>query len=205
MPTVGPTVTVCEGEAVLLRPRKAGDLAACARLLRTVHHHDGYPVVLPEDELEFLVVPDTLGAWVALDGLEIVGHVALHRRSNAPVMALAAAVTGGDPEAFGVVARLLVAPSARRRGIARALLERAAGAAVERHLRPMLDVVTEHRSAIALYDRCGWQCIGSVTVGFGGGLVVEELVYLAPATGREPTGGEPTGTEPTSDRRDDGA
>ncbi len=78
------------------------------------------------------------------------------------------------------MARLLVAPTARRRGIGRGLLGRAAEEAVALGRRPVLDVVTEHRSAIHLYDRCGWQPAGTVTVTFPE-LEVTEVVYLAPA------------------------
>ena len=59
------------------------------------------------------------------------------------------------------IARLYVDPGVRRQGLARALLETATSCAVAHGLRPVLDVVSDSRPAIALYERAGWQLAGT--------------------------------------------
>jgi GNAT superfamily N-acetyltransferase len=74
----------------------------------------------------------------------------------------------------------LVSPSVRRAGIGRSLLEVAASHAARLGLRPVLDVVDRHEAAIRLYENSGWTCAGRVTVTFGRGVSVDELVFLGP-------------------------
>lgn len=178
--------------AMRIRPRHDPDLGACATLLTAVHAADGYPVNLPHDPVAFLAPPDTLGAWVAEDGGRLVGHVALRSRTSAPVMAAAAAAAEVGAERLAVVARLLVSPESRRRGVGRALLEAAARRALELGRRPVLDVVRSHTAAVALYDREGWDRAGEVEVTFPSGQTVKELVFLAPRRPETaPTRGHP--------------
>ncbi len=80
-----------------------------------------------------------------------------------------------------MIARLLVAPAARRQGVGRALLEHAARQAARRGLWPVLDVAADLSSAIQLYEDCGWVLAGAVTVTFRDGDSLDELVYLGPA------------------------
>ena len=163
---------------MLVRPRTDDDLDALERVAEAVQQLDGYPPYLPAG-LRSFVAEDAVAAWVVeVDG-QVAGHVALHRRSSRPVMALATEATGRPPERLGVVARLLVRPDLRRRGLGRALLSTAAGAATERGLWPVLDVGVRFAGAIALYERCGWSRAGRVTVAFGD-FTFEEFVYLAP-------------------------
>lgn len=172
-----------------IRVRRDGDLPSLGRLLTAVHATDRYPVNLPEDAVAFLKVPDALGAWVAVDGGAVVGHVLLRPRTSAPVMALAQRATGYPPERLVVVGRLLVAPGTRRRGIGRALPERAAERALALGRWPVLDVVRDQRAGIALYERAGWQRAGEVTVTFGGERTFEELVFLGPPPDRRQRSG----------------
>ncbi len=165
-----------------VRPRADGDLVACERLAEMVHAHDGYPVYLPGDLRSFLAVPDAIGAWVADEDDEVVGHVALHPARAGAVMDLATEKTGIPASRFGVVARLLVNPAARRLGIGRSLLDRAAGHATHLGLRPVLDVVDRHVSAIRLYESQGWIRLGQVTVTFGRGVPINEFVFIGPRT-----------------------
>lgn len=165
---------------VEIRPRKEADLEACITLLDAVHAADGYPMYMPEDPASFLVTSDELGAWVAEDGDRLLGHVALRTRSSAAMMEMAASAAGVGPEQLGVVARLLVAPGARRQGAGRALLQAAARRAVELGRRPVLDVVRTHAAAIALYHRAGWTRVGDVQVTFTTGQTVDELVFVGP-------------------------
>jgi GNAT superfamily N-acetyltransferase len=111
---------------------------------------------------------------------DIVGQIAVHERSSAPVMDLAASILAQPTDRLGVIARLLVDPSRRRIGAGAALLEHAACEAVGRGLWPILDVVVDSAGAIGLYERCGWIRAGEVTVTFRSGTTVQEFVYLAP-------------------------
>ena len=163
-----------------VRERTEDDLDICEELGRTVHKLDGYPIYLPGSLRSFLFSSGALGAWVAEIGGDIVGHVALHRRSSDAVMKVAVDFTGLPAERFGVVARLLVAAEARRHGVGRALLLTAAENAVSRGLRPMLDVVTRHRGAVHLYEDAGWIRAGETVVPFGNGDSVTEIVFLGP-------------------------
>ena len=145
---------------------------------------DGYPVYLPGDLRSFLAAPDAIGAWVAVEDAEIVGHVALHPGRVGAVMDLATKTTGIPASRFGVVARLLVCPAARRSGIGRSLLDHAAGCALHLGLTPILDVVDRHVPAIRLYESQGWIRLGQVTVTFGPGLSIDEFVFMGPGLER---------------------
>jgi len=162
----------------IVRPRWDADLDACAQTAREVHAVDGYPPYMPDDDFRgFVASPDALGAWVAVAGDEILGHVALHRSSHVAVTQLATSALGVGPDQLGVVARLLVASSARRQGIGGVLLERATREAQERHLVAILDVAMSLPAAVALYDRSGWTRLGTVVFEPPEGWPIEEFVY----------------------------
>jgi GNAT superfamily N-acetyltransferase len=165
---------------VRIRLRVDSDVHKCVRIAEQVHLLDGYPVYVPNDLEDFVASPDALVAWVAEEDGEILGHVALHAHSSNAVLALASESLGQSSDRFGVVARLLVAPDARRRGIGRSLLGTAAMECVQRGLRPILDVVTEHAQAISLYEGEGWSRAGQVTVTLGDGKEIQEIVFLGP-------------------------
>jgi len=63
---------------------------ACVRLAEVVHERDGYPAYLATDLRTFLSAPDALAAWVAEAEGQVIGHVALHRRSIPAAMSIAA-------------------------------------------------------------------------------------------------------------------
>lgn len=180
---------------VAVREREDGDLSTCASLLLAVHEADGYPLHLPGDPVSFLSVPDALGAWVAvvadapvgeapvgeaLVGEALVGHVLLRPAANPKMMVMASDATGLPEQRLAVVGRLFVTPSARRRGVGRALLARAARHAWALGRQPVLDVVAKDLHAIALYEREGWRKAGSVRVTFHG-TTIDELVFVGPA------------------------
>jgi GNAT superfamily N-acetyltransferase len=158
----------------------SSDLSDCIELARVVHVNDGYPVYLPEDLRSFIAVPDNLGVWVAEEAGEVVGHVALRPDSSSAVMVLAEEVTGFPAAKLGVIARLLVSPTARRMGVGRSLLEVATQRAVELGLWPILDVVVQHEAAVRLYQDAGWRRAGIVTVTLGRDVPIEEIVFLGP-------------------------
>jgi GNAT superfamily N-acetyltransferase len=167
---------------VSIRERGDDDLPACERLARAVRLADGYPVFLPnEDFRRFVELRGCFAAWVAeIDG-EVVGQVALHPAGLLPVVGLIRSTLDLHPERLGAVSRLMVAPTARRRGVGKQLLEVAATEASRRGLVPILDVVRRHESAVALYENSGWTRVGPVEIDLPDGTMVDELVFLAPA------------------------
>jgi len=170
----------CDRLGMHVRARTEADLGGCERIAEQVHGIDSYPVYLETDLRRFLVSSDAHQAWVAeIDG-EVVGHVALHRSASDEVMSVASEATGRPIERLAVVARLLVSPAFRRRGIGRVLLDTAADAAVALGLWPVLDVVTRYRGAIDLYDKAGWARAGEVRWHLPDGAPLDELVYIGP-------------------------
>lgn len=167
--------------SLVVRPRVEADLDRLAAMAVDVQTLDGYPGRRPLDLRAFLASNVALAAWVAeLDGA-LAGHVALHPTSLPVVMELASSSVGCPIDELGVVARLIVSPSARRAGVGRALLAAAADDARRRGLHPILDVVTAYAAANALYDACGWRNAGEVTMRFSDGLELQSYVYVAPA------------------------
>lgn len=162
--------------------RTESDLDVCEQLCLDVHQRDGYPRRLPDDLRRFMAWPNAICAWVAeLDG-EVVGHVALHASGSPEIMDLTARMTGQPVERFGVVARLLVSPHARRNGLGRSLLLRASGHAVSLGLVPLLEVTTDLQPAIDLYEDSGWLRVGKTSVHWRStGDVVDEYAYVAPS------------------------
>ncbi len=162
-----------------VRHRQAGDVEEVTQVAEAVRRLDGYPPRLPD----LFAGPEVLAAWVAVDEGVVVGHVALHRTSAEPVMTLAREATGWPTERLVVVARLLVAPPIRRRGVGRLLLGHAVTEAHIRDRWPVLDVAAQFGAAIALYESCGWRRAGPVSFLFRDGTTVREadsLVYLGP-------------------------
>jgi GNAT superfamily N-acetyltransferase len=81
---------------------------------------------------------------------------------------------------LAVVARLLVSPTHRRKGVAQALLAAALAEANRLDRTPILDVATHFEKAISLYETCGWRRLGQVAVEIAGVEPLEEYVYAAP-------------------------
>jgi len=164
-----------------VRARNDDDISACERLARAVHAADGYPVFVPDADFRRLVAPDAaLAAWVAEHQGRIVGQVLLLPMTSLRAVGLVRSTLGLNPSQVGVVARLSVVPSMRRHGIARRLLDVATTEARRRELVPVLDVVEQHKAAVALYENTGWVQIGKVSVDLPDGSSVDEIVYRAP-------------------------
>jgi GNAT superfamily N-acetyltransferase len=163
---------------VVVRRRTEADLEVLGQLTARVRAADDYPTYLPDDDYRrFLKRPAQLAAWVAeLDG-RICGHVALNPGASPAVMrALHDAGIVGD---VGVVARLLVDPDARRRGVARDLLQTARAEAVAQQRAPVLDVVESAQAAIALYRSAVWVEVGPTSLLLPDGRELRELVLAA--------------------------
>ena len=164
---------------MIIRSRTDDDLDALTDIATEVQRLDGYPVRFALDLRAFVETAGALDAWVAEDDDgAVVGHVAVNPRSSPAVMARVTEVLGHDR--VGVVARLLVAPSARRAGVAVQLLRTAADAARDRGLHPVLDVVATSAGPRRLYEREGWRDVGTVLAVFTDGFSVDEAVYVAP-------------------------
>jgi ribosomal protein S18 acetylase RimI-like enzyme len=165
---------------VTIRPKTAADAADLLTLAMAVHRHDGYPRYLPDDLAGFITSNYQDEAWVAvLDG-RIVGHVALHRAAGSPMLPAAQRATGLSPDRLAMLARLLVAPTVRRQGVAQQLIAVATEHAQARGRRVVLDVVREADAAIRLYDALGWTRLESLRLPTHDGQVLDLWIYLGP-------------------------
>jgi len=163
-----------------LRERRTADLPACVAALRSVHEADGYPLTWPLDPAAWLSPPQQAQAWVAeLPDLGLTGHIAVQITDVTSTATPTGAGPSGGAPTDGVpnagqstsaeISRLFVVPAARRRGVAEALIARAAQWARRRHLSLVLEVVDEgHSSAIAFYESHGWQCTGTTVADWTG-------------------------------------
>jgi GNAT superfamily N-acetyltransferase len=171
---------------VLIRSKIEADDDACVAVMRRTHEADGYPRYWPTKPDRFLRAKQETDAWVAeLDG-RVVGQVALHSAAGEPVLALAQQATGLPVEGLAVLARLLVDPDARGRGVGRALVRTAVACAHATGRRPVLDVLMSTPGPIALYESEGWARLGPTTLdlaalGYGDVPPLRLWVYLGPA------------------------
>ena len=171
---------------MLIRTKTPADDAACVAVMERTHAVDGYPRYWPAKPDRFLHANGETDAWVAeLDGV-VVGQVALHRAEGEPVVTLATDATGLPVDRLAVLARLLVHPDARGRGVGRALVQTATARAQATGRRPVLDVLQSTPGPIALYESLGWTRLGPTsldlrTFGYGDVPPLELWVYLGPA------------------------
>ncbi|MCP4086310.1 MAG: GNAT family N-acetyltransferase [Actinomycetia bacterium] len=139
---------------------------------------------MPDDDFRGLLdSADAIAAWVAVTDDNLIGQVSLHSRSSPEVNAFIVDQLGLTEDRLGVVARLIVDPSRRRTGVARALLDTAERAAIDRGLTPILDVVDRFAPAIALYERQGWKRRGTVSIDLPDATTIKEHIYTAPPSG----------------------
>lgn len=170
---------------MLIRTKLAADDDACVEVMARTHAVDGYPRYWPAKPARFLRAQGETDAWVAeLDG-RVVGQVALHRAEGEPVLALAQDATGLPADRFAVLARLLVHPDVRGRGVGRALVRTATERAYATGRRAVLDVLQSTTGPARLYESEGWTRLGPTSLdlsGFGYGDVppLQLWVYLAP-------------------------
>jgi GNAT superfamily N-acetyltransferase len=163
---------------MVVRRRTDIDLDALAQVVARVRAADDYPTYLPGDDYHrFLTRPEPLEAWVSEWDARICGHVALNAQPSPGAMQVLhdAGIVGP----LGAIARLLVDPDARGRGIARALLQTARSAAVTQHRVPVLEVVESSHAAIALYRRSGWVELGRTALALPDGRELRELVFAS--------------------------
>lgn len=148
---------------VALRPRQPDDLAALLVLLQRTHEQDGYPVRAAAVSDGWLASADELGAWVAVEGTRVLGHVALHPADGAAVP-LWEQATRRPAEQLAVVSRFFTDGSVR--GAGTALLTHA----VEQAHAVGRDVVLQvdpDSDAVDFYRRRGWREVGSAVQQWG--------------------------------------
>ena len=171
---------------MLIRTKVAADDDACVAVMERTHAVDGYPRFWTERPARFVRAKGETDAWVAeLDG-RVVGQVALHRAEGEPVVALAQEATGLPVDRLTVLARLLVHPDTRGRGVARTLVRTATARAYATGRRPVLDVLQSTTGPARLYESEGWTRLGPTSLdlrqrGLGDVPPLELWVYLAPA------------------------
>ncbi len=165
---------------LVVREKSPTDHAACLALVRRVHVADGYPLHLPDDLPGFLTPDYERAAWVADDGGEVVGHVALHDASVDPTLEAGQRATGLPADHLAVVPRLFVEPRMRRAGVGRALLPRATAHARASAQRALLDVGQTLPGAIALYESQGWVRAEALQLRLTQDVVLDLWVYVSP-------------------------
>jgi len=166
----------------MIRPRRSGDLDACIALLQEVYRGDRYPVRWPDDPARWLAGRDALAAWVSESDGVLDGHLSLHGTdaSRARPSWLEALAVPADR--IAVVSRFFVAQAARRQGVGSALMRAAEDHAAGHELRLALDVADHNLDAIAFYERCGWQRVGTATLTLDVG-TFPLVVYVLPSRG----------------------
>lgn len=148
---------------VQIRVRQDSDLDACVDLLLRVHRHDHYPARWPATPSAWLSPSRHEQAWVATDpNREVVGYVAQFSLNGHPMSDICVAATGRHEEQLAVLSRLIVDPSMRGCGIARALVEATAKHARAQGRRLVLDVAQTNGAAVATYEHLGWQRVGEL-------------------------------------------
>lgn len=167
-------------DTMQVRHRADDDLPSLRQVAQDVHALDGYPPRLPRDLGRFVAAPEALASFVATASGQVIGHVCVSPSSSPEVLGLAQQALGVQLKDIAVVARMLVSPTARRRGVARALLAEAVAEAHRLGRKPILDVATHFIAAIALYESAGWRRLGLVTVDISGMDPMDEYVYATP-------------------------
>jgi GNAT superfamily N-acetyltransferase len=164
----------------MIRPRTADDIDECVSLLAAVHRTSGYPAHWPSDPARWLAPSRLLDAWVAVEGDSVIGHIGLSSAGGDASAALWAERSGRPVAQAAAITRLYVADRARGHKLGERLLDEACAAARQRGLHPVLDVLDHNRTAVALYERCGWVLLSTTDLTLPDGRVLPMLCYAAP-------------------------
>lgn len=171
--------------SAVIRARRSEDLGPCVVLLRTVHERDHYPVRWPADPSGWLAPVDELASWVAERDGSVLGHVILRPVVGTDAAEPVAVATGVPVDRIALLARLFVAPNARRGGLARRLVDVVRAEALGRGLLLALDVVDDHGWAVAFYERLGWRRVATTRASWLSDNEAEQTplhCYVAPGT-----------------------
>jgi GNAT superfamily N-acetyltransferase len=148
----------------VVRPRERCDLPTLVRSLGEQQPTSSYPMrwPLPFPVEQFIERDGQERAWVAvLDG-RVVGHVGVGRPRGDVERAFLDALTVDDTAGLGIVEVLFTDLSVRGTGIGGLLLDTAVAWLHEQGLTPVLDVVTDHGTALDVYRHRGWRQVGSI-------------------------------------------
>src|SRR5258708_4631099 len=77
-PATWPSLSRWQHVPVIVRPRIDADLDRCVELVNVVHALDDYPPRWWDEGRDFITSASQTAAWVAEEGDQVVGHVALH-------------------------------------------------------------------------------------------------------------------------------
>src|SRR4026207_932360 len=166
-------MTTPSGPRVQIRPRASDDLPAAAAALVQVHHSDGYPVEGVDDPAAWLTSPHQIAAWVAELDDHIVGHAALGEpQPDDAAATLWAEHDEGHRDHVAVLGRLFVLHEARGHALGEQLVRTATASAHEHRRRLVPAVLTQDAAAIRLYERLGWQRIGTTQHHYGHGRTI---------------------------------
>jgi GNAT superfamily N-acetyltransferase len=144
---------------ITVRTRSQPDVDCCIELLREVYAAaDTYPSIWPDRPEYWLTPSGFIEAWVALDEVTVVAHVALARIAQPADVLIAAC---GSEAHMAEVARLFIHPDFRGRGLTEKLLAAAVNRANAVGLIPVIEVNARRARAIRVYERNGWRHIGS--------------------------------------------
>jgi GNAT superfamily N-acetyltransferase len=127
-----------------------------------VHLEDRYPFYRPDSWRGWLTGSEILDTWIAEHQRELLGHVAVVRLDEDPQNALRwRELTGLSVDELAGVSRFFVRRRVRGTGVGGLLLDQAVQAIRDRGLHPVLDVVTQDRAAVELYESRGWRLLAS--------------------------------------------
>lgn len=127
------------------------------------------------------MLPAELAAWTAVYEQEPIGHVALARaRKTDDAATLWQRTTGGEISGLAILARLFVDPGHRNLGAGALLMEAAHRFAIQHRLAVALDVMLKDRGAIRLYEKAGYQRLGTVVHAHSDGMAEPAVVYFLP-------------------------
>lgn len=150
---------------VALRERRPDDLPALLALLQRTHEQEGYPVRAAAVAADWVASPAELGGWVAVDGEQVAGHVAL-LPAQGPCLPAWTSFTGHDVAGLAVVSRFFTDRTVRGTGTGTALLAHASCSARDLGRVPVLEVDLLS-PAYGFYLRRGWQEAGRAVQQWG--------------------------------------
>ena len=148
----------------VVRLREPRDLPALVRSLGAQQPTSSYPMrwPLPFPVEQFIERQGQERSWVAvLDGC-VVGHVGVGRPRGDVERAFLDALTVDDTADLGIIEVLFTDLSVRGTGVGGLLLDTAVAWLRGQGRTPVLDVVTDHGTAVDVYRHRGWRQVGSI-------------------------------------------
>lgn len=147
-----------------VRLREPRDLPALVSSLAEQQPTSSYPMrwPLPFPVEQFVVREGQERAWVAEVGGRVVGHVAVGRPRGDVEQAFLDALAVPDTSGLGIVEVLFTELAARGTGVGGLLLDTAVAWLRAQGRTPVLDVVTDHGTALEVYTHRGWQQVGRI-------------------------------------------